>query len=315
MFPRVLQAWDGLDRHTACFGLWEEPRLLRAWQGLQDSVAFPVISREVNQTPVIVYSDGACLKPGQSYLRLAAAAVIQACEDGTFVVLWRGPVPTSHQTPYRSELLAAAVALRTGTKVQLFSDCKAMVGTAARLIDSKRRGINPVLPRSNLDLWAYFMESLDGLDLTCSGVTWVKGHVSYTSVVGMPRIHAWFNHWVDQVAQRTVIQLAGNPVYRDLCASFRETASLARDLASFQAGVGMMFAGEHDAPVTPSLTPVLEVHSSDPVTHFQVLDVPVPPTPRPDFCTVMIQWFVSWLVLRSKCSGRSPWGFGGHGLD
>ena len=291
MFPNLIRAWDDLDQHTACFGLWEEPRLLRAWQGLQDSVSFPVITRVVNHAPIYVYSDGACLKPGQAYLRLAAAAVIQAHDDGTFSVLWRGPLPTSHQTPYRSELLAAAVAFRSGTKVQLFSDCKAMVGTASRLIESRRLGILPVLPRSNLDLWAYFLESLDGLDLSESGVTWIKGHVAYASVVGLPKVHAWFNHWVDQVAKQTLLQLAGNPVYCDLCSSFRVTVSLARDLASYQAGVGMMFAGEHDAPVTPSMTPVLEIHSPEPTAGFQVSDVPVPPTPRPDFCSALIRWF------------------------
>ena len=177
---------------------------------------------------------------GLGYLRLAAAAVILAEPAGTFQVAWRGQLPMACQTPFRAELLAGSVALRLSTQVWLFSDCKAFVTVAKRTLQSKRSGQPLCLPRENADLWAYFAESLDGLDADKSDVIWVKGHASYQACYGLSKIHAWFNHWADRTAHATVMQAAKHPLFQDLCAEFRKKVSLARDLASYQAGVGMI---------------------------------------------------------------------------
>ena len=103
-------------------------------------------------------------------------------------------------------------------------------------------------------------------------------------------VHARFNHWVDQVAQRTVLQLVENLVFRDLSSTFRTMVSMARDLASFQAGVGMMFAGEHDAPTMTPLAPVLDIFPMEPVKKVRIVETVMPPTPPTDFCSALVQW-------------------------
>ena len=139
MFPKLMSVWNSLSQHTTVFGLWEEPRALQAWEGVLDSRTLPEVPRKQVDTPLVVYSAGACLDPGLGYLRLAAAASLIAKVDGTFEVAWRGPVPMSCQTPLRSELLAGAVSLRLANSVWLFSDCKAFVRVAQSLISRKCR--------------------------------------------------------------------------------------------------------------------------------------------------------------------------------
>ena len=291
MFPKLMSAWDSLPEHTAVFGLWDEPRALRAWQGVQDSRSLPNVPRRHVDTPLVVYSDGACLHPGLGYLRLAAAASIVAQADGTFEVAWRGAVPMSCQSPFRSELLAGAVSLRLANRVWLYSDCKAFVKVAQSLLKAKSLGQPLRLPRENADLWAYFAESLDGLDAANSDIVWIKGHVPYNSQVGQSKIHAWFNHWADRVAHTTVLQLSRHPIYQDLCTEFRLKSGLARDLASYQAGVGMIFAGEYDAPCVQKPLIVEELTFVGPVTPCVPLAVPLPPTPVPSFCSILVDWF------------------------
>ena len=290
LFPRLMQEWDALPLHTSVFGLWEEPRTLRAWQGHLDSTALPCVPRQRVDTPQVLYSDGACLNPGLGYLRLAAAAVVLAEPAGTFQVAWRGQLPMACQTPFRAELLAGSVALRLSTQVWLFSDCKAFVTVAKRILQSKRTGQPLCLPRENADLWAYFAESLDGLDADKSDVFWVKGHVSYQTCSGPSRIHAWFNHWADRTAHATVMQVAKHPLFQDLCTEFRKKVSLARDLASYQAGVGMIFASEKDAP---SALPPVVLSSLTPIGQVSQICTSgcLPPVPVPAFCAQLLDWF------------------------
>ena len=290
MFPKLKQQWESLPEFTTVFGLWEEPRQLRAWQGLLDSVPFPAIDRQCVQEPAVLYSDGSCLNPGLGYLRLAAAAVIHALPDGRFSVCWRGRVPLSHQTPFRSELLAGAVALRSFDRVTLFSDCRAFVLVAQRLIQAKRQGKALSPPRENLDLWAYFLESLDGLDVSNSEVCWIKGHGPYQSQTGLAKVHAWFNHWADRVANTTVLQVASHPLFQDLCTSYKTSAVLARDLASYQAGVGMIFAGEHDAPTPVTVPCFVDVKPLGQASSVTVTVEVIPPAPRPDFASLLVRW-------------------------
>ena len=290
MFPRLQEQWDSLPEFTTIFGLWEEPRQLRAWQGLLDSVPFPVVDRQHVQVPAVLYSDGSCLNPGLGYLRLAASAVIQALPDGRFNVCWRGRVPLSHQTPFRSELLAGAVAFRAFNRVTLFSDCRAFVNIAQKLIEAKRQGKTVSPPRENLDLWAYFLEALDGLDVFNSQVQWIKGHVPYQSQSGLARVHAWFNHWADRVANATVLHVASHSLFQDLCASYRSSVALARDLASYQAGVGMIFAGEHEAPSPVPVPCFVDVKSVGPVSSVTAASEEIPPAPRPDFASLLVRW-------------------------
>ena len=58
-------------------------------------------------------------------------------------------------------------------------------------------------------------------------------------------------------------------MFQDLCSEFCQKSVLARDLASFQAGVGMIFAGEHDAPRVQS--PLMVTNLTPPLSALQWL--------------------------------------------
>ena len=133
-------------------------------------------------------------------------------------------------------------------------------------------------------------KALDGLDVFHSHVQWIKGHVPYQSQTGLARVHAWFNHWADRVANTTVLQAASNPLFQDLCASYRSSVALARELTSFQAGVGMIFAGEHDAPCPAPVPCLVDVVSIGQVSSVVLASEEIPPAPRPDFSSLMIRW-------------------------
>ena len=74
-----------------------------------------------------------------------------------------------------------AVAFSSYPKVVVALDCKGVVDTATFLLEQIKWG-NPVtLPRDNTDLWAYFMQCLQGCDIEECRVRWVKGHQSWLS--------------------------------------------------------------------------------------------------------------------------------------
>ena len=154
-------------------------RVQRAWQASLDTVSFPQVMCEQTPEPAVLFSDGSCLFIKVPLLRLAGGAVIRARRDGTFEVVWSGPLPLSQQSAFRAELLSGGVAMRSHQKVRLFSDCKSFVTVAASLMAARLAGRQIPLPKANRDLWAYFCESLDGLDLACSSVTWIRSHRNY----------------------------------------------------------------------------------------------------------------------------------------
>ena len=86
------------------------------------------------------------------------------------------------------------------------------------------------------------------MDLEDVRVRWIKGHVNYRTAVGMCKVHAWFNHWVDLAAKQS---LCGHftPLFQHVVKDFRFKLVTAKDLFSFQAGVALLFANDRDAPV------------------------------------------------------------------
>jgi len=89
-----------------------------------------------------LFTDGACLLPHEPPLRLAAWAVTIGRLDWNTLdhhVLAAGPLPGLHQTAFRAELYAAAVALEWAStqacEMRIWSDCQPMeqlwMGSAA----------------------------------------------------------------------------------------------------------------------------------------------------------------------------------------
>eukprot|EP00438_Fugacium_kawagutii_P002523 Skav234520 [mRNA] locus=scaffold2407:20176:21504:- [translate_table: standard] len=201
-FPVLEAAWSWLPPHTRAFGLWDELLTLRLWQAELDSrsPAFPQRSSESEQ--VVLYTDGSCLHPKDPQCRVASFAVLQALPDGQLGAVHSGPLPGSHQTPYRAELFAVVVAFSAYTKPLVFSDCLGVVRRCRKIIHSKQQGLPIALPSTNTDLWTMFLQQLEQVDISQAGVQWIPGHQDWRTCAGSARIHAWFNQWADQVAKQ-----------------------------------------------------------------------------------------------------------------
>ena len=79
-----------------------------------------------------------------------------------------------------------------------------------------------------------------GIVLHDSHICWMKGHVKYRTATGIGKIHAWFNHWADQVAKEA---LRGHftQLYTQVARDFRASLTFA--------GAALLFANDQDAPV------------------------------------------------------------------
>ena len=86
------------------FGLWPFPDGLVEWQASLDSLGFPAVFRRRGAGKTCFFSDGSCLFPAISDIRVAAGAVVTP-EDSGYEVVWSGLLPTSNQTIQRAEIL------------------------------------------------------------------------------------------------------------------------------------------------------------------------------------------------------------------
>ena len=258
-FPLLMRKWDSLPQHVTAFGLFSEPLGWRQWQAQLDQTSLPVLSRSDCQHPTVFYTDGACLYPRHRIVRVAAAAVLLAHDDGSFEVSWHGMLPGSCQSIFRAELLAVACAVSLAYKPVVFTDSKSVWRVANRILGQLRCGTSPVLPADHKDLWAFFLSAARGAHIESIQVHWIKGHVQYRSVTGIQRVHAWFNHWAD-LAAKQALRGHFSPLFEHVCNAFFSELRLAKDLFSYQAGVAMLFANEHDAPVVRTPVSVGPMH-------------------------------------------------------
>lgn len=91
------------------FGLWPFPEGLVEWQASLDSLEFPAVFRRPGVRKTCFFSDGSCLFPAISDIRVAAGAVVTP-DDSGYEVVWSGLLPTSNQTIQRAEILSGAIA-------------------------------------------------------------------------------------------------------------------------------------------------------------------------------------------------------------
>eukprot|EP00438_Fugacium_kawagutii_P004973 Skav222404 [mRNA] locus=scaffold4422:467384:476455:+ [translate_table: standard] len=301
-FPLLVQNQDAIPLHTWAHGLWDEPPLWRPWQALLDSFPLPEIARSDCASAAYLYSDGACLRPKCAHASLAAAAVVKAAPDGTFVVVWSGRLPGSLQTPFRAELLAGAVAFASHREVHLFSDCLAFVKVARRLLSAAQRGVSPVFPPAHLDLWTYFWVCLRGATVANCAITWVPSHKDYRKLSGLERVHAWFNGCVDKIARETAKQ-AVCPLFCDLVAQVDLLRQAATQLASFQAGVAKIFANEKIELPDREISLPGDLVPQEPIRVPPEVVLDLSSVPCPSFARQLLQWL---LALRWSPSALDP---------
>ena len=111
VFPTLMQQWDELPDYTTAFGFISEPDAWHEWQAWLDTFSLPEPCRSDSAEIQVFYTDGACLFPRHSVVRVASGAALRAHTDGIFQVIWHGILPGSCQTIFRAELMAVSCAL------------------------------------------------------------------------------------------------------------------------------------------------------------------------------------------------------------
>ena len=316
-FPTLMAEWSTLPDSLKLFGLVSEPEDYRLWQKCLVDIPFPQILRSTVQEQQIVYTDGSCLFPRWEHLRVASYAAIRANTDGTFDVISQGLLPTGFHSAYRAEIFGLAVAVRTFTKVVVSLDCKGVVDTARLLIDQKLAGY-VTLPRENADLWAYFLESLEGCALSECHVRWVRGHQSWTTGPLTSRVDAWFNHWADRIAGVPGHWLSRNvPMYRKLIKDHKDSRTLTNSLFRFHAAVALAFAGSSSPVPHGPLPPIPEFCGFGDALHLGTVDIEACHVYHQGFARKLLRWLsrLRWFP-RSSCGSRTDtswleifWGF------
>ena len=300
MFPSLLACWDALPEYMTAFGLAPEPEGWRAWQAQLDTLHLPDIARSGDDNIQVFYTDGACLHPRDTTVRIAAGAVLKATSGGSFDIVWSGILPGSCQSIFRAELLAVSCAFFRSTSPLVFTDSKSVARTAQRILRDLRLGRSPCLPSDHRDLWAFFLTAARGTNLDNAQVHWIKGHVDYRKATGLARLHAWYNHWADLAAKRA---LKGHftPLYKAVVQDFQRLSKLIRSLHQFQAGVGLLFANDQDAPI---------VRQAVVLTTVQLIGLPCSPTvPEEISPTVCHQGFATSLLNWIREIRWAPSGF------
>jgi len=135
--------------------------------------------------------------------------------------------------------------------------CKGVVDTASFLMEQIRSGNDVTLPRENTDLWAYFVQCLQGCVIDECAVRWVKGHQTWHSGNALQKADAWFNHWADKIAGVPAHWLCrNNPVYRRLIQAHRTSLSLASQVFRYHATIAAAYAGS-SVPTAQGPMPVV----------------------------------------------------------
>ena len=124
LFPELMASWADLPEHERYFGIFGEPASMRSWQARLDHIPWPSFVRQACPEITLVYTDGSCLFPRWSHIRLAAYASIVPRRDGSFVNLAHGLLPGSCQTAYRAEIMAACSAVHSFLRPIVTLDCK-----------------------------------------------------------------------------------------------------------------------------------------------------------------------------------------------
>ena len=300
------------------FGLFPEPAEYRVWQRCLLDIPFPEIVRSPNQALHLVYTDGSCLFPRWEHLRVASYSAIFAKPDGSFEIIAQGLLPSGSHTAYRAEIFGMSVAFGSYTRVEVALDCKGVVDTATYLMEQLKAGKPVSLPRDNTDLWAYFLQSLQGCSIDECKVRWVKGHQSWHSGSPQQKADAWFNHWADKVAGVPAHWLSrNNPLYRRLIQAHRTLRSLASQVFRYQAAIAMAYAGSLVPVAQGPIQAVPEFLGFGEPSHPGTIEFEHCHVYHMGFARKLLRWLsqLSWFP-RSQCGTRVDtswlelfWGF------
>lgn len=255
------------------YGLWPELDSLRIWQVCLSDIAWPTTVRTSSPQYLVLFTDGSCLYPKVSELRLAAGAVICASSRGTFDVVWQGPLPTLAQSIFRAEVLALGVAVGSVQRATIFCDNLQAVRIAQRLLSLPPAHRAGAIPSDHRDVWFFFVMQATPLLVGCVDVKWTPSHRDWRSLSGPERHLAFFNAKVDLVAKSEVRQLAGNPTFQTLVCHYEQRRFDVGRLADLHVAVAKFFGGLGE-PARPLLD-LADFHTSGVWRRLRLTDMGV----------------------------------------
>eukprot|EP00438_Fugacium_kawagutii_P010469 Skav230359 [mRNA] locus=scaffold291:25897:33301:- [translate_table: standard] len=292
-YPKLEAAWATLPSHTRAYGLWDELPSLRPWQAELDSRVPSFPSRSSDSAQTVLYTDGSCLHPKIPQCRVASFAVVQAMPDGTLGTVHSGPLPGSHQTPYRAELFAVVTAFSAYARPLVFSDCLGVVKRCRKLLHARRQGHSVLLPSANTDLWTMFLQQLDQVDMAHADIHWIPGHRQWQTCDGPARVHAWFNQWADKVAKQA-LQAHQTPLFQAHLRAWEERHPLVLNLARFQAAVAQLFVQEKTEAPPRAAIHIESIHQIGSPIYCSLPEI-MPSSCHPRF----MQHLAAWLCTRA----------------
>ena len=247
--------FDGAPRSALLFGLWPPPDRLLEWQASLDALPWPQPVRMESEGKTCFFTDGSCLFPSVSDLRIAAAAVVTPAGSGTFSRVWSGLLPTSQQSIQRAELLAGSYATGSALQPVVISDSLYFIRTACRLHEDWKNDRSPRLPADNTDLWEFFWSCLIG----CTGAefVWVKAHQKKDDLVGFDRIMAEGNDAADCLAKHEVRSYQrSSGLYQTVVGSRLKQIRIRGLLDAFHLHLAYRAVGQDQEPLPQVVQPV-----------------------------------------------------------
>ena len=242
VFPALFCLWHELSPHEKYFGIFGELTGVKEFRAALGSVTFPDVPRTDQDDDRIIYTDGSCLYPRIPVLAVSSFATVRALSDGNFQVLTHGIVPGGCHSAFRGEVMGLGGAVHSIKKGTICCDCLSAVRVANDLLWMISNGCRPILPKEHLDLWTWFLEGARGCTPFGVKVIWIKGHVNWRKASGLRKVHAWFNHWADQIAGAASHWVTRLPVYQSFVQRFFRQRRLARWVHEYQSRVAFVFA-------------------------------------------------------------------------
>ena len=142
-----------------CYCIWD-----RIPEVELEEVTFPRVQRQAGKA--VLFTDGS----QSPMMRLAAGAVIQL-NGTTPILVWHGWCPETDQNIGRAEWLG----LHPFRKLRSIVS-KHFVDGANNILTAMRDGASIPFPKRDRDMWSYFRECIEGLNLRRSCITRIKAH-------------------------------------------------------------------------------------------------------------------------------------------
>ena len=307
LFPDLMATWSTLPEHERYFGIFGEPASMRAWHARLDQIRWPSFVRHDSPEITMVYTDGSCLFPRWSHIRLAAYAAVVPQSDGGFVNLAHGLLPGSCHTAYRAEIMAACSAVHSFRRPIVTLDCKGVVDTGNSILRDLCQGVEPTLPSENTDLWAFFLEGARGTIFADARLRWVRGHMNWRTCVGPDKVDAWFNHWADRAANAPLFWCSRFCLpFRELIREFRALRQRATRIHLLHAKIGLHFSSVKSSSAPTEVIAVPQWYGYGVPQMCGFVDVHACGVCHLGFARKLLQWLGSLTFYeRSSCGVRT----------